>query len=302
MPLQIPFDEYLKQEVARVKGQYYPVRSSILRQFLTKHAAYQALHPNPEDEFCFPDIGPNYEIISKYVKAFRDARRKGIDLSKEPSGLEEPLIVQRTMPDGYMILNGHHRWAAAIRAGESKLRVRVVNTTQAEDIRNMLEHSSSDVRVSLDLDEVVFCNGDDPNKEPPLYFPLNYCFREPVRKGIPALFHFLNEQKYDIWVYTSKYYSMDYIRALFGAHHVRLCGIVTGAGRKELGGSDGGKSLKQLAENRYRWTIMIDRTMVLQIHSGTHECNERMLTGPENEWSLEVMNVIREMTGNDKDS
>ena len=28
--------------------------------------------------------------------------------------LEDPIVVEKVHPDGYMILNGHHRWAASM--------------------------------------------------------------------------------------------------------------------------------------------------------------------------------------------
>ena len=39
----------------------------------------------------------------------------------------EPVIVHKMKPDGYMILNGHHRWAAALKTGLSKLRIEITN-------------------------------------------------------------------------------------------------------------------------------------------------------------------------------
>ena len=34
-----------------------------------------------------------------------------------PEPWEEPLIVEKVHPEGYMLLNGHHRWAAALKTG-----------------------------------------------------------------------------------------------------------------------------------------------------------------------------------------
>ena len=67
----VNFQEYLNEEVNKVKGVYYPVRASFLKRKFCKKASCRALHPNPEDEFCFPDIGPNYGIIKKYQQQYR---------------------------------------------------------------------------------------------------------------------------------------------------------------------------------------------------------------------------------------
>ena len=114
----VDFRAYLDEEINKVKGVYYPVRASFFRRKFCKKASCHALHPNPEDEFCFPDIGPNYGIISKYQEQYR--RGAQFKTGFEESGIDEPLMVQKVKPDGYMILNGHHRWAAALRSGKGR--------------------------------------------------------------------------------------------------------------------------------------------------------------------------------------
>ena len=296
MPLQTSFNTFLRDEVAKVKGLYYPVHASLLQQILIRHVPIQNLHPNPDDEFCFPSIGPNYSIISEYERQFREEKSRVYSGEPIHTGVREPIIVQKTMPDGYMILNGHHRWAAALKSNQKKMFIRIVNVTQEQDIRHMVEQGRSDTRVTLDLDEVVFCANDDSCQEKPLSFPAKLFFRENVRKGIPALLHFLNEKEYDVWVYSARYYSMDYIRSFFKARQVRLAGIVTGAGRKELSGKDDGKELKKLIEKKYRQTIAIDSEAVLRIDNAARNFEEIPVDGPADEWSLRVMNAIREMT------
>ena len=103
------FDQFIADEVKKYKGVYAPVKAGILRRALIRWAPCDSLHPNPDDEFCSPKVGPNYRIISEYMNSFRLERRH----SKQYC--EEPLIVEKIRPDGYLILNGHHRWAAALR-------------------------------------------------------------------------------------------------------------------------------------------------------------------------------------------
>ncbi|MCR4831375.1 MAG: hypothetical protein K5883_07980 [Pseudobutyrivibrio sp.] len=55
-----------------------------------------------------------------------------------------------------MILNGHHRWAVALRLGYSNIPVKIVNLTHESDIKQILSNSTHDKRVTMDLDEVVF--------------------------------------------------------------------------------------------------------------------------------------------------
>ena len=292
------FQQFLEEETNKVKGTYYPVKAGFLRRLFIKSAACSKLHPNPGDEFCFPDIGPNYGIISKYEQEYREAGKTVSNAEFKDSGISEPLMVEKTMPDGYMILNGHHRWAAALSVGVKRLRIKIVDLTQEEDIRKMLRSSGSSRRVSLDLDEVVFRPEGDPHLEKPLRFPLNRFYRERIRLGIPALFHTLNSLGYDIWVYTAHYYSYAYLRYLFKHYHAQVTGIVTGTARKTAGAAGSIKAMEKLFETKYESTIHIDNDMVLRTFRGSQQYEEHPLGGSPASWSLEVREIIGEMNKN----
>ena len=64
------FRTFLEEEVLKVKGIYRPVRAGFLRCLLIKKLPLRALHPNPYDEFCSPEIGPSDRIISEYRRTF----------------------------------------------------------------------------------------------------------------------------------------------------------------------------------------------------------------------------------------
>ena len=297
---QVSLKEYLDEAVANTKGRYYPVKASLLKRLLVKKTSIGKLHPNPDDEFCYPDIGPNYAIISDYEAKFRKdqiLKTEGF----EQGGIHEPLMVQKSRPDGYLIMNGHHRWAAAYRCGFDTMKIEIVNLTQGKDIRKMLMRSRSDKRVTLDLDEVVFGKEGETALEKPLSFPLNRIYRDRVRQGVPALFNFLNNQGYDIWVYTASLRSMDDIRYYFKFWGVRLTGIVTGVGHK--GGPDDAlkdEELKQLAEARYKSTTHIDSNMVLRTFSGSRECEEFPLSGSSETWGREVIDILAKIREKEK--
>ena len=63
-----------------------------------------------------PKVGPNYKIISAYQQQYVDALKISRNYYEG-----EPIIVERTHPEGYRIVNGHHRWAAALRIGMAQI-------------------------------------------------------------------------------------------------------------------------------------------------------------------------------------
>ena len=71
------------------------------------------------------------------------------------------------------------------------------------------------MRVSFDLDEVLFVSPKTHKTEPALPFPLRNLFPERLRLGTPELIWELQIQGYEVWIYTSSFRSESYIRRLF---------------------------------------------------------------------------------------
>ena len=293
------FEVFLEKEIEKGKGVYFPATAGFLRRAFIKHLPCGTLHPNPQDEFCSPEIGPNYEIISRYEQDFRILKEsQGYEYLK--SAVCEPIEVERIHPDGYMILNGHHRWAAALRTDMKKLRVRIVDLTQEKDIRKMLSASRSDRRVTLDLDEVVFRPETDPFLEKPLRFPIRRIYKERLRRGIPGLFYLLNRLGYDIWVYTANNLSLDYLRYYFKHYHTHVDGIITGAARKMEDGSRLQEELSKAINAKYAVTVHVDNSTVVRTVRDGSTFDEFPLTDGGDGWVREVVKVFEEMQKNEQ--
>ncbi len=285
-------------EVQKLKGVSYPVKAGFLQRVFTKMVPVSKLHPNPNDEFCFPDIGPSYEIISQYVRDYRTLLDDpGRPFSK--SVVCEPLYVEKIRPDGYMILNGHHRWAAALKAGVYKIPVKIVDLTQESDIRKMLKSSVNSKRAVLDLDETVFRTENDPYLEQPLSFLLSRHFKERLRLGIPSLFATLKRNGYDIWIYTANYYSLKYLQYYFKHYGITVTGIVTGTSRKGPAGTDTRKELEKRLSSVYKTTAHIDSKSVMRITAGSGDFEEFRLSGDEKTWPQEVADAFSRMNKNE---
>lgn len=284
-------EAFLASEVAKYQGAAVPIRSGFFRRLLVWRLPVKKLHPNPDDVFCSPEIGPNNGIISEYVADFQ--RNGGADIRRA----EEPVIVERIYPDGYMIVNGHHRWAAARKVGRRWINVRIVNLTHELDIRQTIQNSRHSKRVTLDLDEVVFRPETDPHVEPPLRWPLNKIYKEPLRLGVPALFHHLNTIGYDIWLYSSRFYTREYIHFYFKKRHALVIGVVTGSADRLKTAGRLREQLEKLAAAKYTSTIHIDSEAVLRFRTGSRDFEDFRLSGAADTWAEEVRQVIDGLEG-----
>ena len=298
MAAKSEFEKYLAQKLKEDEGRLVPVKASARERLFVKKADIKKLHPNPEDEFCDPAIGPNDRIISDYVQKIRNSAT----LNMEP--WEEPIIVEKVHPDGYRILNGHHRWAAALKTGCNPVKISIVNLTQATDIERMIRSSKHDRRVTLDLDELVFCGeGSGVPLEKALPFPANRIYKERMRLGIPALLHFLGEQGYDIWVYSARYYSIEYIRHYFRRYSVKVDGIVTGAGRRmSKERNELAKRTEKMIADQYGETLHIDRDLVLQTVCDTRSFAEYPVEAEPEAWSGAVIEIIKRLNRGEKET
>lgn len=288
------FEQFLADTLREDQGKLVPVKASLFERMFVKKADPEKLHPNPDDEFCDPEIGPNNEIVSEYVSRIAHS-------GPDDQPWEEPLIVEKVHPEGYMLLNGHHRWAAALRTGFSPVGISIVNVTQEVDIERMIQHSTHEKRVTLDLDEVAFCTGDQIPAEPPLPFPFKRIYKERIRQGIPALLLFLGRQGYDIWVYTAKYYSMEYLRGYLKRYSVKVDGIVTGAGHKTGRRDAEKKRTDAMLAEQYAETLHIDSNLVLRTRRGVKGFEEYPVEAEPADWSRAVMEIVKGLNPGEKE-
>lgn len=283
-----PFDKYLEKEIKKYNGIAFPVKSGILRRIFVRRASIFDLHPNPDDEFTKPGIGPSYRIIGEYVNKFRESQQRGYGVSTEP------LIVEKMHPEGYMLVNGHHRWAALYKSERKRAPVSVVNLTHEDDIIKMIESASNEKRVTLDLDEVVFgAKGEDEvEKSPTIFF--RWIYKERVKKGVPALFHFFSQKGYDIWVYTSQFYSIDYIRSYMKKYHVNVTGIITGTGRNT--GLGDKSNIDKMIAGKYKYTLHVDNESVVRTNTQTKEFEDYEIDTKKKNWSQAIIDIVEKMS------
>lgn len=281
--------EYVREEMNKYDGIYLPVRASFLEQIFVKKLSPHKIHPNPDDEFCFKDVGPSDEIISKYCRQIRFNQQHNIEL------FDEPLIIQKIQPDGYMLLNGHHRWAAALMLEVKKVPVKVTNLTQLSDIISQMEKTSRRKRAAINLDDVVFCQDITESAEKPLIFPFSRIFPERIRSGIPGLVYALQNAGYDVWVYTSGYASTDYINHLFKHHQIKVDGIINGANRMNSTKGNSMNSIKAIMEEKYRVTLNIDMETVSWIRSETKDFEQIEIPTNGDDWGQQVIAIVRKL-------
>ena len=152
-----------------------------------------------------------------------------------------------------------------------------------------MKSDSQKMRVSFDLDEVLFVSPLTHKTEPQLPFPLKYFFPERLRLGTPDLIRALQQQGYEVWIYTSSFRAEDYIRRLFRAHGVRLDGIVNGERHLKEVQRDNKTTLPQKLPNRYRISLHIDDEEVICSAAGQYGFRAYQLNAQDDDWAQKII-------------
>ena len=151
------------------------------------------------------------------------------------------------------------------------------------------------MRVSFDLDEVLFVNPDTHKTEPALPFPFRKYYKERLRAGTPDLINTLQKMGFEVWIYTSSFRSENYIKGLFRHYGVHFDGIVNGT--RHLKEVQQGRSqiLPQKVPNRYRISLHIDDEAVICSYGREFGFDTYQLDADDDDWKEKVIAKTEEV-------
>ena len=145
------------------------------------------------------------------------------------------------------------------------------------------------MRVSFDLDEVLFVSPNTHKTEPELRFPLNKIYKERLRLGTPDLVNTLQRMGYDVWIYTSSYRSEKYISKLFRCYGVRFDGIVNAQRHLKEVQRNRAQALPQKLPSYYRISLHIDDESVVCTQAGRYGFNAYQLQAQDDDWKEKII-------------
>ena len=145
------------------------------------------------------------------------------------------------------------------------------------------------MRVSFDLDEVLFVSPKTHKTEPPLPFPLSRIFRERLRLGAPELIRSLQASGYQVWIYTSSFRSERYIRRLFRLYGAKLDGIVNAERHLREVQGNRRERLPQKLPSRYRISLHVDDETVIASWGREYGFHTYLLNAQDDDWKEKIM-------------
>lgn len=159
----------------------------------------------------------------------------------------------------------------------------------------MDNNTTNKMRVSFDLDEVLFVSPLTHKTEEPLRFPFNKIFKERLRLGTPALVNELQQLGIEVWVYTSSFRTERYIKTLFRLYHVKFDSIVNAQRHlKEVQGNKR-ETLPQKMPSKYRISLHIDDETVIYTAGKAYGFNVYQLEAQDDDWKDKIIARVKEI-------
>lgn len=145
------------------------------------------------------------------------------------------------------------------------------------------------MRISFDLDEVLFVLPETHKTEPPPPFPLCRLFKERLRLGTPELIRELQRQGFEVWVYTSSYRTEKYIRRLFSLYGVHFDGIVNAQRHEREVQSRYTQRKPNKMPNYYHISLHVDDEPIIATIGRDHGFNVHMVFAQDDEWAEKII-------------
>ena len=280
--------EMVLNDIEKYNGIRKTKKAGLIERCMVKFCPPEQIHPNPNDEFSMAEIGPNFGVVTNYEETVRSNLLHGIDV------YEEPLIVQKMDPDGYLLFNGHHRWFAARRRGVKKVHIQIVNLISSDDVNRMMEKTTNTKIASFDLDEVLLSSAEE-NQAPIINRLFSRKIKERLRKGAPEIIHALKEKGYDVWIYSSGYTDEEGINDFFSMYDITIDGMLNGINEKKNNNASNTKKIKELMDQKYTVSLHIDNEAMLHVDRTTKEYTHQDIPDYATSWDEKLLAMIADL-------
>ena len=153
------------------------------------------------------------------------------------------------------------------------------------------------MRISFDLDDTLFVSPENFKTEKALKFPFNKIYKERLRLGTIDLMKYIREQDIELWIYTTSFRSVGYIRNLFRCYGIKLDCVVNGE-----------RHAREIQENKsevmpskypawYRIDLHIDDDVSVAQNGRTYGFKVHLVGAQDDEWDKKIIREIEKIRG-----
>lgn len=142
--------------------------------------------------------------------------------------------------------------------------------------------------VSFDLDDTLFVSPEKFETEPELGFPWNKIYRERLRLGTADLFHRLQGEGIETWIYTTSFRSEKYIRRLLRHYGIRVGEVINGSRHAEEVQAGHAEPMPSKSPGKYRIDLHIDDDVSVLQNGKVNGFRVFLVGPPDEEWADKI--------------
>ena len=146
--------------------------------------------------------------------------------------------------------------------------------------------------VSFDLDDTLYVSPVNFKTEKELSFPWKLIYRERLRLGTKELFHKLQEEGIETWIYTTSFRSEGYIRHLFRHYGIKVGQVVNGSRHAKEVQGDKKEPMPSKLPGRYRISLHIDDDVSVYQNGKVYGFKVFLVGPPDDQWVDKIMDEV----------
>lgn len=144
------------------------------------------------------------------------------------------------------------------------------------------------MKIAFDLDNTLIVSTFSfPVELPKRRFWAYFYKYEPLREGTVEIFKFCKQQGWEIWIYTTSFRAVSYIKRLFWLYEIRLDGVVNQAIHNKRANSNSSKYPPSFGID-----VIVDDSEGVKIESGKYNFNAIWIQPEDIDWVDKVKSEL----------
>jgi hypothetical protein len=148
------------------------------------------------------------------------------------------------------------------------------------------------MRISFDLDETLIINPVKISAEPELNIPYRWFYCERLRLGAPELMQRINKNGIELWIYTTSFRPVKYIKKYFKHYGVKIDRVINGQVHQNEVQRDFNEVLPSKMPGRYRIDLHVDDEIQVKQYGSMYGFKVFLLKEENKAWVDELWDVI----------
>ena len=149
--------------------------------------------------------------------------------------------------------------------------------------------------VSFDLDDTLFVDANKAKTEKDLSFPYKYIYKEKLRYGTVDLLKKMQNHNIKIWIYTTSYRTIKYIKSYFKHYGIVIDDVINGERHSREVQGDRLEPLPSKYPSKYRINLHVDDEISVYQNGKIYGYKVFLLKNDDLDWTFSLWEEIKKI-------